>query len=330
MTFPDTPTPDHPADQRIPVTVIGGFLGAGKTTLVNHLIRTSPQHFGIIVNEFGAVGVDGGLIEAVRPADDGFDLTELTAGCLCCSGRDDLLRALVTLALREVRPAHVLIELSGVSDPVPVLGTLLEPQVRAAFRVGSLVAVADAAQLRRTLAEYREGARQLAYAGVVVLNKADQVGEETLSAAEDAVRAVNPLATVIRASRGQIDPSDLLSRRDFDPLRLLDAPATLHTPGLKSLVLRAERPLDPYRWHAFLREYILSRPAEVLRVKGYLSFHDQPGHILFQSVRDVFTADRVGSRPGETGFTELVVIGRGLERAEYESALAGCQVEALG
>ena len=125
-------------------------------------------------------------------------------------------------------------------------------------------------------------------------------------------------------------PSDLLSRRDFDPLRLLDAPATLHTPGLKSLVLRAERPLDPYRWHAFLREYILSRPAEVLRVKGYLSFHDQPGRILFQSVRDVFTADRVGSRPGETGFTELVVIGRGLERAEYESALAGCQVETLG
>lgn len=330
MTFPDARTPDHPADQRIPVTVIGGFLGAGKTTLVNHLIRASPQHFGVIVNEFGAVGVDGGLIEAVRPADDGLDLTELTAGCLCCSGRGDLLRALVTLALREVRPAHVLIELSGVADPVPVLGTLLEPQVRAAFRVGSLVAVADAAQLRRTLAEYREGARQLAYAGVVVLNKADQVSEETLSAAEDAVRAVNPLATIIRARRGQIAADELLARRDFDPVRLIDAPATLHTPGLKSLVLRAERPLDPYRWHAFLREYILSRPAEVLRVKGYLSFYDQPGRILFQSVRDVFTADRVDSRPGETGFTELVVIGRGLEKTEYASVLAGCQVEALG
>ena len=208
MTFPDpaglSSGPAHPADPRIPVTVIGGFLGAGKTTLVNHLIRAAPQHFGVIVNEFGAVGVDGGLIEAVRPEEGGLDLAELTAGCLCCSGRDDLLRALVTLALREVRPAHVLIELSGVADPVPVLGTLLEPQVRAAFQVGSLVAVADAAQLRRTLAEYREGARQLTYAGVVVLNKADQVGEETLSAAEDAVRAVNPLATVIRARRGEV------------------------------------------------------------------------------------------------------------------------------
>ena len=98
MTPSDAPIPDHPVDPRIPVTVIGGFLGAGKTTLVNHLIRTSPQHFGVIVNEFGAVGVDGGLIEAVRPGEDnldgaGLDLAELTAGCLCCSGRDEIGRA---------------------------------------------------------------------------------------------------------------------------------------------------------------------------------------------------------------------------------------------
>ncbi len=81
--------------QRIPITVIGGFLGAGKTTLVNHLLRQTPKRVGVIVNEFGKLGVDGGLIESLTD-----DVQELTAGCLCCSGRDDLIRALVALAYR--------------------------------------------------------------------------------------------------------------------------------------------------------------------------------------------------------------------------------------
>lgn len=316
------------AERRIPVTVVGGFLGAGKTTLVNHLIRRNPQHFGVIVNEFGTVGVDGGLIEAVRD-DDGLNITELTAGCLCCSGRDDLLRALLSLALAPQPPAHVLIELSGVADPVPVLATLLEPQMRAVFELTSLVAVADARNLRRTLQENREGARQLAYAGVVVLNKVGDVSEETLSLAEEAVHALNPLATVLRTNQGQVD-SQLLTRRDFDlaaQQRLLQAPSVPHTTGLKSFVLRAERPLDPYRWQLFLREYVLSRPAEVLRVKGYLHFALQPGQILFQAVRDVFTAERLDEVAEEKAkVSELVFIGLGLDKQEYGEMFSACQI----
>lgn len=328
------------ARPRIPVTIIGGFLGAGKTTLVNHLIRASPHQFGVIVNEFGTVGVDGGLIEAVRNGDDGLDITELTAGCLCCSGRDDLLRALVTLAMRPEPPAHVLIELSGVADPVPVLGTLLEPQVRAVFEAQALVAVADARNLRRTLQENREGARQLAYAGVVVLNKAGDVDEETLGADEEMVRAINPLASIVRASHAQVDPSVLLSRQDFALAsstlaqsgdgngRTLEELAALptvgHTPGLASFVVRCERPLDPYRWQLFLREYVLSRPAEVLRVKGYLAFAGQPGRILLQAVRDVFSAERVDDDQAPS--SELVFIGLGLDQQEYTETLQACQV----
>ncbi|MFC3832747.1 MULTISPECIES: CobW family GTP-binding protein [Deinococcus] len=309
--------PEFRSDERIPVIVVGGFLGAGKTTLVNHLIRSLPHRLGIIVNEFGAAGVDGSLIERLQD-----DVTELTAGCLCCTGRDDLLRALVTIAMREQRPDAVVVELSGVADPTPVLTTLLERSVRAAFRVTTLVAVVDARHALLTLREHPEAARQLAYANVVVLNKTDLADPARLQHAEDILRGVNPLADIRRVEHGQIDADALLGRDDFDP-RVLSGvdDRAQHTPGLKSFTLRADRPIDPYAWQRFMTDFLLSRPSEVLRAKGFLDLHGYPQRILFQAVRDLFTADAwdVGD-----GRSELVVIGRGLDRAEFQAGWAAC------
>ncbi|MBZ9752581.1 GTP-binding protein [Deinococcus sp. HMF7604] len=309
-------TQTHP-DERIPVVVVGGFLGAGKTTLVNHLIRSLPHRLGVIVNEFGAAGVDGSLIERLQD-----DVTELTAGCLCCTGRDDLLRALVTIAMREHKPDAVIVELSGVADPTPVLTTLLERSVRAAFRVTTLVAVVDARHALQTLRDHPEAARQLAYANVVVLNKTDLADPGLLAHAEGVLRGINPLAEVKKVEQGQVNAAALLARDDFDP-RVLDGVdvQAVHTPGLKSFTLRAARPLDPYAWQRFMTDYLLSRPAEVLRAKGFLDLHGYPQRILFQAVRDLFTAD--AWEEGD-GTSELVVIGRGLDRAEFEGAWAAC------
>ncbi|MFC4640516.1 CobW family GTP-binding protein [Deinococcus hohokamensis] len=309
------------SDERIPVVVVGGFLGAGKTTLVNHLIRSLPHRLGIIVNEFGAQGVDGSLIERLADETGGGDVTELTAGCLCCSGRDDLVRALVGISLRPQKPEAVVVELSGVADPTPVLTTLLDRAVRAAFRVITLVAVVDARHVLQTLREHPEAARQLAYAGLVVLNKTDLADPARLDHAEETLRGVNPLARVVRVEQGQIDAAALLARDDFDP-RVLDSAAPVsHTPGLKTFSLRADRPLDPYAWQRFMTSHLLSRPAEVLRVKGFLSLHGYPQRILFQAVRDLFTADAWDEADGHS---ELVVIGRGLDRADYEAGFAAC------
>ncbi len=313
-----SPSGSPTRDPRIPIIVIGGFLGAGKTTLVNHLIRSLSHRLGVIVNEFGQAGVDGSLIEQLQD-----DVTELTAGCLCCTGRDDLLRALVTISMREQKPDAVIVELSGVADPTPVLATLLERGVRAAFRVTTLVAVVDARHVLQTLREHPEAARQLAYANVVVLNKTDLAEPEALARAEATLRGVNPLARVIGVERGQIDADALLARDDFDP-RVLDGQETkahAHTPDLKTFTLRADRPLDPYEWQRFMTAFILARPAEVLRVKGWLDLHGYPQRILFQAVRDLFTADAWDDK---TGGSELVFIGRGLDREEYATAFEAC------
>ncbi|GGK31382.1 cobalamin biosynthesis protein CobW [Deinococcus malanensis] len=303
-------------DARIPVVVVGGFLGAGKTTLVNHLIRSLPHRLGIIVNEFGQTGVDGSLIERLDE-----DVQELTAGCLCCSGRDDLVRALVGIGLREHKPDAVIVELSGVADPTPVLTTLLDRAVRAAFRVITLVAVVDARHVLQTLREHPEASRQLAYANVVVLNKTDLADPERLNHAEEVLRGVNPLSRIVRVEQGQVDAGALLARDDFDPRVLEGADPVQHTPGLKTFTLRADRPLDPYAWQRFMTSMILSRPAEVLRVKGFLSLHGYPQRILFQAVRDLFTADAWDDADDRS---ELVVIGRGLERAEYKEGFEAC------
>ncbi len=319
-TYDQTPTEYRP-DERIPVLVIGGFLGAGKTTLVNHLIRSLPHRLGVIVNEFGQMGVDGRLIERLQD-----DVTELTAGCLCCTGRDDLLRALVTIAMRQQKPDAVIVELSGVADPTPVLATLLDRAVRAAFKVISLTTVIDARNVLQTLRDHPEAARQLAYANVIVLNKMDLVDGVTLARAEQTLLGINPLARLVKVEQGQVNAEQLLAEDHFDPTGINLSEKAQHTQGLKSFSLRATRPLDPYLWQRFMTSYILSRPAEVLRVKGYLDLQGYPQRILFQAVRDLFTTDAWEEGNGQT---ELVFIGRGLEKAEYEQAFLACQIESM-
>ena len=317
-------------DARIPVTVIGGFLGAGKTTLVNHLIRESAAHFaritpgrrvGVIVNEFGQTGVDGGLIERLTERPD--DVQELTAGCLCFVGRDDLIRALVALAGRGQEaggaPAHVLIELSGVADPVPVLHTLLDPSVRAVFRLDHLVAVADARHLARTLTENPEGAAQLSYATTVLLNKTDLVPAATLEQARGLVRALNPLAYIEETCQAGADTLRLLGTRAFGADWTPPEAATTHTCALKSFTLESRAPLTLEGWHALVGR-IVSRPAQVLRVKGELSLEAHPERLTLHAVRDLITLDPTGEP--RSGLTRLVMIGRDLNEAEERAAFA--------
>ncbi len=308
--------------RRIPVTVIGGFLGSGKTTLVNHLIRFGGVRFGVVVNEFGDLGVDGALINTLENG----DVLELEGGCLCCVGREDLLRALVQLAGAKNPPEYVLVELSGLADPVPVLQTLLDPEVRTVFEIDGLITVLDARNFYATLEGNPEAASQLAYSSAIVLNKADQADTELLEGVRDAVKGFNPLAKLMTTSRSEAPLEKILNLRAFDPLFEDHARghAHVHAQGVSQFVLEADFPLDLVRWQWFLQELILSRPAQVLRVKGWLALEGMTERVLFQSVRDMFSAEATTER--STGRSSLVVIGRNLIESEFRSRFLAAQV----
>ncbi|MCS7057655.1 MAG: GTP-binding protein [Meiothermus sp.] len=302
------------AQKRTPVSVVGGFLGAGKTTLVNHLIQTAKRRFGIIVNEFGETGIDGSLIENV----DADGIAELANGCLCCVGREDLVSALFRLVDRKERPEHILIELSGLADPVPVAQAILDPFARTRFELDGIIGVADARNLERTLGEVPEGAVQLAYASAVVLNKTDLASPPQVAEARALVQRINPLARVYPTAKGRLAPELLLGHRSFHPDWTPQGHHHLHTPHLQTFTLKATRPLERQRVNAFIDRYLIGRPDAVLRAKGYLSVRGFKRQILLQTVREIFSLEE-SSRPAEAP-SELVVIGRGLDRREYEEA----------
>ncbi len=304
--------------KRIPVTLIGGFLGAGKTTLVNHLIRSGAKKFGIIVNEFGETGIDGSLIENV----DTDGIAELSNGCLCCVGREDLMAALFKMLSRPERPEYILIELSGLADPVPVAQTVLDPMARLKFELDGIVGVADARNLEQTLREGPEGAVQLAYASHVVLNKTDLASPEELAEAQRILGLINPLGQFQTAQRGVVEPQSLLDRKAFG--LEWKPPYHQHQHGsVQSLTLRARRPLHRARLSAFIYDYLIADPANLLRAKGFLSVRGYDQHLLFQSVREIFSLDLTNNP--STDLSQLVVIGRQVDQAALEEAFLAAQ-----
>ncbi len=301
---------------KIPVTVIGGFLGAGKTTLVNHLIKTGGKRFGVIVNEFGDINVDGALIENMD--EDG--VTEFSDGCLCCAGRDDLAEAMLKLSLRKNPPQHLLVELSGLADPVPVAQTVLEPQLRHIFDLDGIIGVADARNLEQTLQEVPEGAVQLAYASSIVLNKTDLATPEQLETARSLVRQLNPLGVVTESINATVDAKAQLEQAAFDSEWQPSGHEHTHSKNIATFTLHQAEPLDAMAWNAFMEEKILARPGNVFRAKGFLAFRQIPDEIIFQAVREIVKVTKGAQR--HEGNSNLVIIGRGLEEKEYREAFA--------
>lgn len=305
--------------KRIPVSVIGGFLGAGKTTLVNHLIEKGQRKFGIIVNEFGETGIDGSLIENV----DTDGVAELSNGCLCCVGRDDLVSAMFKLLGRKDRPDYLLIELSGLADPVPVAQTVMDPFAKTKFALDGIIGVADARNLEQTLRDGPEGAIQLAYASTVVLNKADLASPEQLETAQKIIQKINPLAQIQVTDHSKADPQSLLGLGAFDVDWQPASHQHLHTPGVQSFSLSTDKLLDRQRVNEFIDQYLISRPDAVFRAKGFLSVKGFDKEVIFQSVREIFSLE-LSEKPA-TGTSKLVVIGRGLNQFEYEEAFRQMQ-----
>jgi G3E family GTPase len=220
------------AQTQIPVTVLTGYLGAGKTTLLNRILSENHgRRYAVIVNEFGEIGIDNELI-----VESDEEIYEMNNGCVCCTVRGDLIRVVEGLMRRPGRFDAIVVETTGLADPVPVAQTFfMDEDVRSKTRLDAVVALVDAKHLPLRLKDSREAEDQIAFADVVVLNKTDLVTPEELAKVEATIRAINPAARIHRTTRAGVALAEVLDRGAFDLSRalendphFLDAPDDLH------------------------------------------------------------------------------------------------------
>ena len=211
---------DTASTDQIPVTVLTGYLGAGKTTLLNRILSGDHgKRYAVIVNEFGEIGIDNDLI-----VESDEEIYEMNNGCVCCTVRGDLVRVVESLTKRKGRFDGIIVETTGLADPVPVAQTFfMDEDVRAKTRLDAVVALVDAKHLPLRLKDSREAEDQIAFADVVLLNKTDLVSPEELAKIEATVRAINPHAIIHRTVRADIDLARVLDQGAFDLARVLDA-----------------------------------------------------------------------------------------------------------
>src|SRR5918994_1208219 len=207
------------AQTQIPVTVLTGYLGSGKTTLLNRILSENHgKRYAVIVNEFGEIGIDNDLI-----VESDEEIYEMNNGCICCTVRGDLIRVVEGLMRRPGRFDAIIVETTGLADPVPVAQTFfMDDDVRSKTMLDAVVALVDAKHLPLRLKDSREAEDQIAFADVVLLNKTDLVTPEELRDVEAAVRAINPAANIHRTTRAGVELGEVLDRGAFDLKRALE------------------------------------------------------------------------------------------------------------
>jgi G3E family GTPase len=310
---------------RLPVALVTGFLGSGKTTLISALLaHPAMGETAVLVNELGEVAIDHHLVRQVDER-----TVVLRSGCICCTLRGDLRDELRDLLGRRARGElepfrRVVVETTGLADPAPVLSTLLtEPVLRHQYAIEAVVATVDAVAGGATLDRHPESVKQAAVADTLVLTKADAAAPAAVDALEARLRALNPLAPILRVAFGAIAPDELLRARPHDlPATARDPLPSVHAHDVHAFSVVLDEPLD---WDAFavwLTMLLHSRGLDVLRVKGLLDV-GEPGPVVLDGVQHVVHRPRhLAAWPDDDHRSRIVFIVRGIER---EAVLASLQ-----
>lgn len=322
-------------DPRIPVTVVTGFLGAGKTTLVNRVLTTAEgKRLAVIVNEFGDIGLDGELIES-----DAEDLVELSSGCICCVVRGDLIRTIRRLIQDRPELDGIVIETTGLANPSPVIQTMSVDQLIAArCRLDAVVCVVDALHVTDQLGHSVDAADQIALADLLIITKSTgPIGD-----IESQLRRLNPLAPVICTDNADISASNVLNQHRHNPDRIAASLASLpghdhdhdhgghiDKTGITSVTLTTHTPLDGPAFEIWLRNLLDRYGSDILRTKGILNIVGQDRKLVLQAVNMLVEAEFRESWDTGARQSRLVFIGRRLSRELLETGFAGCQAKTV-
>ena len=312
---------------RIPVTVVTGFLGAGKTTLVKHFLET-PEGAGtaVLVNEFGREGIDDVLLRNSTEK-----TTLLGNGCLCCNFRSDLQNALHRMVVdreRGVVPpfVRVVIETSGLADPSPILTTFATDRALGGeFFIEAVITVIAAGSGLKTVEKYAEARRQIMLADRIVISKADIADEDAVDITSARLRELNPRARLIAADYGRLDPgwiTEAASARD-GALFMAEAVEVEHTDNVKSFTISEAAPIA---WEPFARAMetlIALRGADLLRAKGFLNIAGCKGPVVVQFVQHIAHPPvELAAWPDGERTSRLVFITRDIGEREVKDLLA--------
>jgi G3E family GTPase len=316
---------------KLPVTVITGYLGAGKTTLLNRILsETHGRRYAVIVNEFGEIGIDNDLVVG---ADE--EVFEMNNGCICCTVRGDLIRIFDGLMRRRNKFDGIIVETTGLADPAPVAQTFfMDDDVANATRLDSIITVADAKFLPGQLRDAHEAAEQIAFADTILLNKTDLVSATELRALETRMRTINPYAKMHFTQKCEIDLAAVLNRNAFDLNHILEIEPNFlsgeddhdHDDDITSVSFEIDGDVDPEKFMPWIHDVVQKDGVDILRSKGIIAMANDPFRFVYQGVHMLLSGDRQRAwREGEKRVSRIVFIGRNLDVEKLREGFFRCR-----
>ena len=334
-------------DKLIPVTLLTGFLGSGKTTLLNQLLSNpAMSDTAVIINELGSTGLDHILATHIESEHIADNTVLLSSGCLCCTLKNELADTMRDLFFKRALQAipqfnRLVIETTGMADPGPILGNLMnEPVIESTFRLDAVIVTIDSQYGLQQIAEHAEARKQAAVADVLLLTKTDLATPEQLSELKEKLIAINPGATQHRVLNGALDPQFIIDVGLFDiatkqpePQRWLRAPLTsakpkgtlpqtVHDDEITSFTVFMPKPLNWRDLKPVILKLCQTHGKNLLRLKGIIHAEDQPSPLAIHAVHFTpYPPTLLEGWDEEEPISRVVIIGKGLDETMIRKLL---------